>query len=184
MGECVVGDISATDPSGRPVESPAIGREGIQETILAVLEASALCSIATVAPERAAHANTSFFAYSDALEIFFLSHPSSRHCQNLRSNPSVALTVFSSEQRWADSGRGVQMFGTGEELSGSAAQDAERWYGARFPAYYGWRASLGEGDLAREYRFYRVVVSTVKILDEVALGDGVVVRATVVREGT
>ena len=42
-------------------------------------------------------------------------------------------------------------------------------------------ASLAEDDLAREYRFYRVVVSTVTILDEEALGDGLVVRATVVR---
>ena len=43
------------------------------------------------------------------------------------------------------------------------------------------RERIHARDLAREYRFYRVVVSTVKILDEEALGDGLVVRATVVR---
>jgi uncharacterized protein YhbP (UPF0306 family) len=138
-------------------------------------------SIATVTPERTAHANTAFFACSDALEVCFLSHPASRHCQNLASNPSVALTIFSSQQRWSDPGRGLQLFGTAEEAAGPAAENAKRRYEARFPAYDAWRASLPGGHLAREYRFYRIVVSAVKILDEEALSDGMVVRATIVR---
>jgi uncharacterized protein YhbP (UPF0306 family) len=181
MGQFGIGDLTTSDVAGRPVDSAAISREHVHERIRRLLESSMLCSIATVTPDRTAHANTAFFAYSDVLEVFFLSHPASRHCQNLKSNSSVALTVFSSGQRWADPGRGLQLFGTGEEASGSAAQDAERRYAARFPAYDAWRASLGEGDVAREYRFYRVVVSTVKILDEEALGDGAVVRASIVR---
>jgi uncharacterized protein YhbP (UPF0306 family) len=181
MGEFAIEDFSVTDVAGRPLESAAISRERIHGRVLGLLEASSLCSIATVTPERTAHANTAFFAYSDALEIFLLSHPMSQHCRNLRSNASVALTVFSTEQRWADPGRGVQLFGTAEEVSGAAAREAERWYETRFPAYGAWRSSLAERDLAREYRFYRIAVTTVKILDEEALGDGLVVRATVVR---
>jgi uncharacterized protein YhbP (UPF0306 family) len=181
MGEFAIEDFSVTDVAGRPLESAAISRERIHGRVLGLLEASSLCSIATVTPERTAHANTAFFAYSDALEIFFLSHPMSQHCRHLRSNASVALTVFSSEQKWADAGRGVQLFGTAEEVSGAAAREAERRYETRFPLYHAWRVSLAEDDLAREYRFYRIVVTTVKILDEEALGDGLVVRATVVR---
>jgi uncharacterized protein YhbP (UPF0306 family) len=181
MGEFAIEDFSVTDVAGRPLESAAISRERIHGRVLGLLEASSLCSIATVTPEGTAHANTAFFAYSDALEIFFLSHPMSQHCRHLRSNASVALTVFSTEQRWADPGRGVQLFGTAEEVSGAAAREAERWYATRFPAYDAWRSSVAERDLAREYRFYRIAVSTVKILDEQAVGDGMVVRATIVR---
>jgi uncharacterized protein YhbP (UPF0306 family) len=181
MGEFAIEALSVTDVAGRPRESTAVSGERIHERILALLEASSLCSIATVTAQRTAHANTAFFACSDALEIFFLSHPLSQHCRNLRSNTSVALTVFSSEQKWADAGRGVQLFGIAEEVSGAAAREAERRYETRFPMYPAWRASLAEDDVAREYRFYRIVVSTVKILDEEALGDGLVVWATVVR---
>ena len=181
MGEFAIEDFSVTDVAGRPLESAAISGERIHGRVLGLLEASSLCSIATVTPERTAHVNTAFFAYSDALEIFFLSHPMSQHCRHLRSNGSVALTVFSSEQEWADAGRGVQLFGTAEEVSGAAAREAERRYETRFPLYPAWRASLTEDDVAREYRFYRIVVSRVKILDEAELGDGLVVRATIVR---
>jgi len=73
------------------------------------------------------------------------------------------------------------LFGTAEEVSGAAAREAERRYETRFPLYPAWRASLTEDDVAREYRFYRIVVSRVKILDEAELGDGLVVRATIVR---
>jgi uncharacterized protein YhbP (UPF0306 family) len=181
MDHFAIGDFDVTDVAGRSVGQAGINREHIRLSVLGVLEANLLCSIATVTPMGAAHANTAFFAYSDALELFFFSHPASRHCQNLMSNPSIALTVFSSEQEWADPGRGIQLFGTAEEASGSAAEDAERWYGTRFPAYHTWKPSLAEGDLAREYRFYRVVVSTVKILHEEALGDAIFVRGTVGR---
>ena len=184
MGEFAIGAFSVTDVAGRPLESAAISRDRIHERVLGLLEATALCLIATVTPERTAHSNIAFFAFSDALEIFFLSHPMSQHCRNLRSNASVSLTVFSSEQRWADPGRGIQLFGTAEEVSGPAAQHAERWYDARFPAYHEWRASLAEGDPAREYRFYRVTVGALTILDEERLGDAVLIRGTVVRDGT
>ncbi|RPJ80210.1 MAG: pyridoxamine 5'-phosphate oxidase family protein [Acidobacteria bacterium] len=181
MGDFAIGDFDLTDVAGRSVGPMAIGRDDLRRTILRVMEGNVLCSIATLTPQGTAHANTAFFAYSDGLEVFFLSHPASRHCRNLMSNPSVALTVFSSEQRWADPARGIQLFGTAEEASGSAAEDAERWYEGRFAGYATWKASLSAGDLARQYRFYRVVVSTVTILDEEVLGHARFVQGTVVR---
>lgn len=181
MGNFEIGDFDVTDVDGRSVGATAIGREQLRTSILRVLDANVLCSIATVTPQGTAHINTAFFAYSDSLELFFLSHPASRHCRNLASNPSIALTVFSSEQRWADPGRGIQLFGTAEEAAGAAAEGAQRWYGTRFPDYHTWKASLPDRHLAREYRFFRIVVSTVKILDEDTFGDATFVQGSVVR---
>lgn len=181
MDRFSIGVFDVTDVTGRSLGAAGISREHLRRSILRVLEANVLCSMATVTPEGVAHINTAYFTYSDALELFFLSHPTSRHCRNLVSNPSIAVTVFSTDQRWTDPGRGVQLFGTAEEASGSMAEEAEHWYGSRFPAYPTWKASLAEGDVARQYRFYRVIVSAVKMLDEEALGDALFVHAAVVR---
>ncbi len=176
----VIGGLAVVDVAGRGVGPTTITRDQFLGIVFRVLEDNVLCSIATVTPEGTAHVNTAFFAYSTALELFFLSHPASRHCRNLVNNPSVALTVFSSGQRWTQPGRGIQLFGIAEEASGSAAERAERSYGARFPDYHTWKASLSEDDLARQYRFYRIVVNTVKVLDEETLVDALFAWATIV----
>jgi uncharacterized protein YhbP (UPF0306 family) len=181
MNDFVIGDLGVVDVAGRGVEPTTITQDQFLRIVFGVLEDNVLCSIATVTPEGTSHVNTAFFAYSTALELFFLSHPASRHCRNLASNPSVALTVFSSEQGWTQPGRGIQLFGIAEEASGSAAERAERAYGTRFPDYHTWKVSLSEDDLARQYRFYRIVVNTVKVLDEETLGAAIFAWATIVR---
>jgi uncharacterized protein YhbP (UPF0306 family) len=181
MNRFTFGEIRAADVRGRDLDGERFSEERIRQAVLRILDDNVLCSIATVTPEGRAHINTAYFSYSEGLDLYFLSHPDSLHCRNLASNPSLAMTVFSSGQRWTDPGRGVQLFGTGEETSGSSAQEAERWYRRRFPAYESWKASLEDDDLARQYRFYRFAVATVKVLDEAELGDAVFARASVVR---
>jgi len=174
-------DIDAIDVSGRSIQAPHITPEHLRRRILDVLETTVLCSMATVTPDHTAHINTAYFACSDALELFFLSYPTSRHCRNLDANPSIAITVFSSAQPWGDLGIGVQMFGRAGKVTDAGAEDAERWYGARFPLYQTWKASE-RADLARQYSFYRCLVNTVKLLDERTFGDAVFVHGVVHRD--
>ena len=171
-------DFTVTDAAGRSVGQPATTGEQLRRSIIRILDANLLCSIATVTPEGAPHINAAFFAYSDELDLFFLSHPESRHCRNLVTNPSVAVMVLSSSQAWAKPGRGIQLFGTAQEATGPGAADAERWYAQRFADYRTWKESLADGDPAHQYRFFRVVVERVKVLDEVALGDATFVQAS------
>lgn len=150
-------------------------------SLFRILENNVLCSMATVTPEGSPHVNTAYFSYSRALELFFLSHPGSLHCRNLAGNPRMAMAVFASAQQWTGPGQGVQLFGTCEQTSGSSAEEAERSYATRFEAYRNWRDALKPGDPAHEYRFYRFNVTALKILDEETFGDGVFIRASVVR---
>lgn len=90
--------------------------------------------------------------------------------------------MYSSAQQWTEPGRGVQLFGTCKQTTGPSAEEAERSYKGRFPAYQGWKAGLDRDDLAGQYRFYRFCVTAVKILDESNLGDAVFVRASGTRE--
>ncbi|MDQ8754913.1 pyridoxamine 5'-phosphate oxidase family protein [Sphingosinicella sp. LHD-64] len=163
--------ISVTDVRGSPVSTAGFSGESVRGSLADILESSILCSMATVTPEGAPHINTANFSWTDALDVIFMSHPSALHCRNLLGNPSMAMTVFSTDQPWTGPGRGVQLFGAAGVTSGADAEEAARSYSARFAQYDGWKTGLAEDDPAQGFRFYRFRVARVKILDEVALGD-------------
>ena len=153
--------------------------------MLRILRNDVLCSIATVRGSRA-HVNTAYFAFSPALELYFLSAPDSVHCRNLEANPSMAMTVFSTAQTWGKPDRGVQLFGIAREARGHEADVAERWYAKRFRAYALAVAGTSEANRRqtrqlRSYRFYRFVPVKAKILDEREFGGGVFVAVAIPR---
>ena len=57
------------------------------------MNASPLCSLATVSPGGHAHINHMYFAWSDRFEVFWISDPDSIHSRNLMRNPSAAVTL-------------------------------------------------------------------------------------------
>jgi uncharacterized protein YhbP (UPF0306 family) len=151
-----------------------------------VLSATSLCSIATIAPGNRAHINTVFFAVSRHLELYFLSDPESLHSRNLESNPSMAMTVFDSHQRWDAPGRGVQLFGTARRTRGEQARRAAAVYGGTFPPFARWVRGRTAADrrraaLLRSYTLYRFLPTRVKILDEAEFGGATFVIATIRR---
>jgi uncharacterized protein YhbP (UPF0306 family) len=172
-------DIHFENVTGCRLDNHPPGPELVRASVCRILEANVLCSIATVTTEGRSHINTAYFSYSDALEIYFLSHPASLHCRNLLTNAAIAMTVFSSAQQWTEPGQGVQLFGTGEQTSRAFADEAERSYSNRFHDYTSWKRTLQDSDLARKYRFYLFRVSRLKILDERAFGDAIFVSASV-----
>jgi uncharacterized protein YhbP (UPF0306 family) len=152
--------------SRRPVAAAriaAIARE--------LLDASTLCAIASVSP-----VNTAYFAWSDELELVWLSERRAAHSRNIRANPAVAIAVYDSSQTWGNPDRGIQLFGDARELEGPATIGAEAVYGRRFPGY---RAT----DFGRGYAFYGFRPRRIKVFDEPALGGGVFVTARVGRDG-
>ena len=160
----------AIERSNRPV---AAGR--IAATARRLLDAATLCAIATVAPGGRAHVNTAYFAWSPRFDLVWSSEPRARHSRNIRANRSVAVAVYSSEQRWGKPDRGIQLFGTARELDPSAAGDAEGLYAARFPDY--------ERTEMAAYRFYVLRPRRLKVFDEPELGRGVFVTARVAGGG-
>jgi uncharacterized protein YhbP (UPF0306 family) len=172
-------NILANDAAGAPIDRQ-VAEEQVQRDIFDILEASPLCSMSTVTPDGRAHINTAYFCYSEELELYFLSHPRSTHCQNLRANSSMAISIFSSNQQWPGPDRGVQLFGTVIEAQDAEAAKAEELYAKRFSAYDEWKESPS-GNVGAEYQFYRFVVLRLKVLDEANIVDGVIVSATIHR---
>lgn len=139
-----------------------------------LLEASTLCAIATVTSGGQAHVNTAYFAWSDELQLVWLSEPHAKHSRNVRANGRASVAVYDSAQRWGDGDRGIQLFGTVRELEHSADGDAEALYAARFPKY--------RPDELSAYLFYVFQSHRLKMFDESELGAGVFVTARLARD--
>jgi uncharacterized protein YhbP (UPF0306 family) len=132
-----------------------------------LLEAAPLCAIATTGANGQAHINTAYFAWTDDLEIVWLSDPEARHSRNLLANPSVAIAVYDSHQTWGDSDRGIQLFGTAGVVTQAAVRRVDAVYMRRFTGYVG----------GGPYRLYRCVPQQAKLFDERVFGSGTFVTA-------
>src|SRR5438034_9989446 len=86
--------------------------ERLERVARRLIDASPLCSLATVSPGGRAHINHMYFAWGDRLEVFWISDADSIHSRNLARNPSAAVTVYASNQVWGRPDRGIQLFGT------------------------------------------------------------------------
>ena len=165
-----------------------LSNQRLRKSITRILRDSELCSMATLDPRNRPHINTAYFCYRglDDLEIFFLSDIKSSHCRNLSRNPSMAMTIFRTNQPWDAPGRGIQLFGTCSQTEGKLALKAEQVYAKRFPPYAKWMSSTkkGEKKLAeqlRSYRFCRFLPRQLKVLDEEEYGGAVFVMVTIKR---
>lgn len=156
-----------------PIEQSS--REFEPERISAVarqlLDASALCAIATVGSGGEAYVNTAYFASDADFDVVWISDPHAEHSKNLSANATAAIAVYDSGQTWTEPDRGIQLFGSAKEVTGHAVDDAQALYGHRFPAY--------DRDTLSGYRCYRFRTRRMKLFDEYALGSGVFVTATV-----
>jgi uncharacterized protein YhbP (UPF0306 family) len=134
-----------------------------------LLNASPLCSIATVTPAGRAHINAAYFAWTPTYDIIWLSAREARHSRNLNRNRSVAIVVYDSHQTWGEPDRGLMLYGSARELAGKQARDAEDLYAKRFRAY--------DPNGSAGYRFYRMRPQRMKIFHERELGGGTFVTA-------
>jgi uncharacterized protein YhbP (UPF0306 family) len=173
--------IRAIRVDGTPTKVDGLTAERVRRCIIRVLDGTTLGAWATVTRSGEAHINTAYFSYSDDLVLHFMSHPHSLHCLNVNANSSMAVAIFASEQKWTDPGRGLQLFGRCNQVRGEDAAKAIRVYGQRFRPYADWQDSLKPGDAALDYRFYRFVPHTVKVLDEAEFGDAVWIQVQVER---
>lgn len=172
-------DLGAVDVTGRAVMLDGLAEEQVLGSVRRLLDGTALCALATVAPDGRAHVNTVHFCRSDALELFFLSHPNARHSRNLEANAGMAVAVYTSSQEWGGDDEGLQLFGSCAAVGPEEVSEAERLYGRRFARYVAWRSTVEPGTAAGEYRFYRFRPERFQLLSEREYGPALFVRGSV-----
>jgi hypothetical protein len=136
-----------------------------------LMNASPLCSLATVSPRGRAHINHMYFAWNDRFEVFWISDSDSIHSRNLVRNRSAAVTIYASNQVWGKPDRGIQLFGSAGVTRG---REAAAVYGKRFEDF-----DADSNDLP----YYRFHPRTLKLFDERSLAPGTLVTARATSRG-
>lgn len=140
-------------------------------SIIDVLDANRLCSMATVGPTGAAHANIAYFAADRHLNLFVLTRRTTRHSRHVESNPTVAVTVFDSRQIWNQPHLGLQLFGRCTRVPEGSSAAAFSVYSAKHPDLLGLAKSSDDMLSRLESRFYLIDVRAIHIVDEARFGD-------------
>lgn len=156
----------------------------LKASILDILEANELCTLAAIGPGGLPHAATVYFCYTPELKLYFVSNRNSIHGRALAKTASVALTVFNSRQPWDGDHKGLQIFGYGSILNRARAVHALAIHAARFKAYGDYVRALSPGQVLRSpFRFFCVEVTQVKVFDETRFGEETFVTVNVQRHG-
>jgi hypothetical protein len=85
------------------------------EIVRGIIEENTYLTLATMGGDRPWCAPLQYVADED-LNLYFVSLPESRHMSHIEANPSVAVTIFDSQQPPFTS-RGVQIDGTADAYS-------------------------------------------------------------------
>ena len=136
------------------------------------MNASTLCSLATVSPGGRAHINHMYFAWTARYEVIWYSDAESIHSRNLARTSTAAITVYDSHQTYGLLDRGIQLFGTAGVATGRAHREAHSAYTRRF-----------RGVDPSGYTAYRFRSRTVKLFDERSLAPSTLVTARVTPQG-
>jgi Pyridoxamine 5'-phosphate oxidase len=145
--------------------------EKLERVARRLMNASLLCSLATVSPRERAHVNHMYFAWTDRFDVVWISDADSIHSRNLERNASAGVTIYASNQIWGRPDRGIQLFGTAGETTSADALGA---YVKRFKDFDG---------ASNELPVYRFRPRTLKLFDERSLAPGTLVTARVTRDG-
>ncbi len=105
------------------------------------------------------------FYVSDRFDLYFLSSPTSRHCENIARDPRVAATEQQDYADWPEI-KGLQLEGTASDLSGADEARALRLYGEKYPVIGAISlAPLAIVKALARARWYRFVPKRVYFID-------------------
>ena len=164
------------------LRNPDYVSERLQQSTFRILESVELCSIATVGSDGEGHINAAYFCYTDGLDIYFVSDPSTTHCKNIERSPRVAIAVFDTHLPWGEPIRGLQLFGHCHLATTVESAHALATHAARFHAYGDYIKALSPFEKeSSPYRFYVFQALTLKVVDEPEFGEETFITAEVVR---
>ncbi|MFB6241313.1 MAG: pyridoxamine 5'-phosphate oxidase family protein [Candidatus Nanosalina sp.] len=146
-----------------------ISPEEAEESIREIAEENELLALATVSEDSEAFNATAFFVYDEDFKFYILTEPDTDHCENLRGNPSISLSIYDSRQDWGDEKQGLQVFGEAEQVSEEKIPEVLNLYLERFPGLGEWVSEPDEMEKI-DSKFYVVRPDRIKIFDEPKFG--------------
>ena len=130
----------------------------LQEKIREYLETHDVLTLATL-DEGGPWATPLFYASGNTLDLFFLSDPTTRHCQAIARSPKVSAAIHGGFTAWTEIS-GLQLEGWAQIVDDEpGGEQAFTAYAAKFPFA---RALM---PLDKPYRFYRIRPWRLRLID-------------------
>lgn len=130
------------------------------------LHAHHVATLATVGSEGV-WASAVFYV-NDGFKLYYLSAPTSRHCQNLAHSAHVAVTIQEDYAGWPDI-KGVQIEGMASEITGTEEDRARKLYGQKYEIVGKVaQAPLAIAKALSKVRWYKVVPTRLLFIDNSA----------------
>jgi uncharacterized protein YhbP (UPF0306 family) len=140
-------------------------------TVGSFLDSLSTLTLATYGP-AGPWAASLFFARDEECNLYFISSQSSRHVQDLLTEPNVAVTVNGDTDNWIEI-RGLQISGTAEVVTENEKADVVSLYLQKFSDV---RRILSEPSTDEEMKivrgftaseFFRIRPKTVRMIDNI-----------------
>ena len=143
----------------------------LRTLIVSYISTSVQMTITTVTKDQP-WAAVVFYAYDDALNLYFLSDQRTRHSREINSNSKVAVTI---NKEWNEPSpvKGIQIEGVAQVVAVNELAHAFTTYVKRFPSTKDFITDVKVFmDKAFNTRIFKVTPSKIYLLDEVNMGPG------------
>ena len=104
------------------------------------------------------------FYVNEGATLYFLSAPSTRHCQNIQCDPRVAATVQEDYAQWEQI-KGIQIEGTVSRLNAEESRHAANLYARKFAFMDPLRAPVAVAAAIRKIAWYRLSPTALYFID-------------------
>jgi uncharacterized protein YhbP (UPF0306 family) len=145
--------------------------KALNSSISDILNVNTLCSIATIKSSES-YINTAYYCFNKHLDFYFISDPITQHVKNIEENPSVAVSIYESNQSWDNNKKGLQVFGTCEVATGNKLIEGTTLYLQRFAGLKQWIQH--PDDFIKgiiNTRLYLIKSNMLKLFDEDNFGE-------------
>ncbi|MBI4085087.1 MAG: pyridoxamine 5'-phosphate oxidase family protein [Candidatus Liptonbacteria bacterium] len=113
------------------------------------------------------------FAYSETMELFFISMMDAKHSQNILANPNVSVAIFKTERFPSGDVIGLQLKGQAKHLTEiSEIQKAAKYYFGRSPGNEEFRQKTSEsGGSGALWQFFKITPTELWCFDSRIFGE-------------
>lgn len=103
--------------------------EDDKKILLDFLKDHHVMSLSTIDSEGYPWTCTVYYAVDDDFNFYFLSEPSTQHCENIKKNHKVSLSIADTDQKLRDMKVGISLQGKAEQVKGimNFAKAAYHW---------------------------------------------------------
>lgn len=150
---------------------PEYNNKILKKSIVNIIDNNKLCAIATVNEKNNSHIHTAYYSYDDKMNIYFISPLTDKHSENIKANPSVAISVWNEGDKWGEDLQGIQMYGNATVLSaGMNLIRGMSSYVQKHPDFSKIIVKPGEFKSGVLSRMFMINVYAIKLLDELEFG--------------